>query len=164
MRVFVFLGKYVKIKLSMRFLDKLLAHSDNEPKPKGYFWLIIVFLLAALGVSVAFFNRGNKYDLSALAGQPQQTKETERAPRIYSVSYKNGTFSPTNIRIRAGDTVRFENHSLFGIRVVSDDLVGFDSIGPVPAGGVFTYTFTARGIFIYFNEKEPEQVGKVIVR
>lgn len=148
----------------MRFLDKLLAHNNNEPKPKGYFWLIIVLLLAALSISVTFFSRGNRYDLSALAGQPQPTKEAERAPRIYTVSYKNGTFSPTNIRIKAGDTVRFENHGLFGIRILSDDLTGFDSIGPVPAGGVFTYTFTSRGIFTYFNEKESEQTGKVIVR
>lgn len=154
----------IRLKTMVKFLNKFLTHSDNEPKPKGYFWLIIIFLLTVLSVSITFFNRGNKYDLSVLAGPSQPAKNQERAPRIYTVSYKSGIFSPTNIRVRAGDTVRFENHSLFGIRVLSDDLTGFDSIGPVPAGGVFTYTFTVRGIFSYFNEKEPEQLGKVVVR
>lgn len=157
-----------------RFFQKLISHGHEDPSPQGYFWVIIVLLLAIMSSSIVFFSRSANYDLSALALPAQISKEPERSSRIYSVFYKNGTFSPTNIRIRAGDTVRFENDSLGGIiggiRITSDphsrhdDLSGFDSIGDIPAGGVFTYTFSIPGIFGYHNEKNISETGKVIVR
>ena len=157
----------------VKFFQKLISHGHEDPSPQGYFWVIIVLLLAIMSSSIVFFSRSANYDLSALALPSQSSKEPERPSRIYSVFYKNGTFSPTNIRIRAGDTVRFENDSLVGIggiRIVSDphpghdNLNGFDSIGDIPAGGVFTYTFSIPGIFGYHNENNISETGKVIVR
>ena len=91
------------------------------------------------------------------------TPET-REPRMYSVSYKNGVFSPTNLRIHAGDTVRFKNEGLFGIRILSGSYIGFDSIGDIPQGSYFSFTFAAKGIFDYSNNKNPDEKGTIIVR
>jgi plastocyanin len=147
-----------------KFLKKIKPKEKNL-KPKGSLWLVILLLLGGLTISVSFFSRQGQYDIAALAVDSKVEEEKkERVPRIYSVFYKNGTFSPTNIRVRAGDTVRFENHGLFSIHIISEDLVGFDSIGPVPTGGVFSYTFTVPGIFSYYNKKNVDQNGKVIVR
>lgn len=149
----------------MKFLKKIRKIRKNkDPKPNGHFLLIILLLLVLIIGSVLFFSRYNNYDLSALNATPPITSKNERTPRVYTVFYRTGTFSPTNIRIRAGDTVRFENHSLFSVHILSNDLIGFDSIGSVPAGGVFAYTFTVPGIFNYFNKKNIDQNGKVNVR
>ena len=151
------------------FLKKLTSH-DHNSSPKGYFWIIILLLLFALSFSIFFFSKSKNYDLSALKIPVSSSKEIDRPSRIYSVYYKNGIFSPTNIRIRSGDTVRFENDSLFGIQVISDphpqhnDSIGFNSIGLVPPNGVFAYTFSLPGIFSYHNEKNISETGKVIVR
>lgn len=90
--------------------------------------------------------------------------------RTYTVYYTSGVFSPTNLQINVGDTVRFVNDSLFPIRVVSDPhpghdtLPGFDSISEIPPQGIFSFTFTKRGIFDYHNERKVEQKGTIIVK
>ncbi len=156
------------IEMGSRFLEKFM-NCDHESKPKGYFWIVIIFLLVAISVSIVFFSR-SRYDLSALTTTPNSQREQERPSRIYLVSYRNGTFSPTNLRIKAGDSVRFENNGLFGIHVISDPhpkhngLAGFDSLGPIPSGGVFSYTFSKSGIFGYHNESNLSEAGKIIVR
>lgn len=144
--------------MTLGFLKNLNA-GNEEVHPRGHLWLLIILMLLAFTAAVLFFSRNADYEPVV-----SQTRADERAPRVYSVFYKNETFSPTNIRVREGDTVRFENDSLFGVRIVSDDLAGFDSVGPIPPGGVFTYTFAASGIYSYHNEKNEDQLGKVIVR
>ena len=130
----------------------------------GLIWLLIVVLLVSLGLAVSILG-GPQY----LGGvNPVPSKElapTEtREPRMYSVSYKNGVFSPTNLRIHAGDTVRFKNEGLFGIRILSGSYIGFDSIGDIPQGSYFSFTFAAKGIFDYSNNKNPDEKGTIIVR
>lgn len=154
---------------------------DLEPKPEpqlavkrkdkiptldapGLIWLLIVVLLISLGLAVSIL--GEPQDISnatpSVSGEPTPT-ETQQ-PRIYSISYKNGVFSPTNLRIHAGDTVRFKNESLFGIRILSESYVGLDSIGDIPQGSYFSLTFAAKGIFDYHNNDNPEEKGTIIVR
>jgi len=107
---------------------------------------------------------GNSEDLSSKI--PTPSPELTRQPRVYTVSYRGGVFSPTNLRIHAGDTVRFRNDAFFGIRVVTDNnqLPGFDSIGDIPQDSYFSYTFAEKGIFGYHNESKPEEQGTIIVR
>jgi plastocyanin len=137
--------------------------SANEP---GISWLIIIFLLVLLALAVLVFGKSQQElggpvptatpnDLPSTSNQP---------PRIYTISYDAGVFSPTNLRIHAGDTVRFKNDSIFPIRIVSQDLAGFDSIGDVPQGSYFSYTFAARGTFTYYNSHNSDQAGTIIVR
>ena|SRR3989344_3665373 len=130
-------------------------------------WLLIVLLLVLLAGAVSYL--GERPNRDSGSGKIIPDAES-RAPRVYTVSYKSGVFSPTNLRIHAGDTVRFKNEGFFGIRIASDphpthdDLPGFDSVGDVPQNSYFSLTFSSKGIFGYHNEGNPEEGGTVIVR
>ena len=135
----------------------------------GVVWFLIIFMLILVGVSVSIFNRG-RVIAPITSGSPSPEPDESTQSRIYTVSYKGGVFSPTNLRIRSGDTVRFKNDAFLPIHIASDTepiqyfLPGFDSLGDVPAGSYFTFTFAAKGIFGYHNVKDPEEKGVIIVR
>src|SRR3990167_5200538 len=136
----------------------------------GLPWLLIVLVLVLLAFSVNMFRQPIVPDTSGNIGSSLEPTPDVRQPRVYTVSYRNGVFSPTNLRIHAGDTVRFKNESIFPIRVITDPhpehngLVGFDSISDIPQGSFFSFTFAARGIFGYHNEKSPDESATIIIR
>lgn len=137
----------------------------------GLSWLLIVLVLVLLAFAVNAFRQPAASDTSGNIGSSLEPAATDiRQPRVYTVSYRSGVFSPTNLRIHAGDTVRFKNEGLFPIRIISDPhpehngLVGFDSVGDVPQGSFFSFTFAARGIFGYHNERAPVESAAIMVR
>lgn len=127
-------------------------------------WFFIVLVLSGFVSAIFLFNRN----------KPRPTLETpvpvHRKGRVYTVFFISGVFSPTNMQITVGDTVRFRNDSLAPIQIVSDlhpdheELPGFDSISEIFPQGVFSYTFVAKGVFGYHNEESVEQEGTIIVR
>lgn len=130
----------------------------------GISWLIVIMLMILLALAIIRF--GNLQP--AVSPTPTSIADNSATPivqpRIYTISYDAGVFSPTNLRIHAGDTVRFKNNSIFPIRIMSEDLVGFDSIGDIPQGSYFAFTFAARGTFSYLNSHNSNQTGTIIVR
>lgn len=130
----------------------------------GLIWLLIVVLLVSLGLAVSIFgdSQGLGSAIPTPSDEPTPVETTQ--PRIYTISYKNGVFSPTNLRIHAGDTVRFKNEDIFSIRILSDSYLGFDSVGEIPQGSFFSFTFAAKGIFDYHNNANAEEKGTIIVR
>lgn len=132
----------------------------------GLFWMLIILMLVLFGLAVSMLGRTQNF--GADMPIPTETVSPDIKPsRIYTVSYKSGVFSPTNLRIHAGDTVRFKNEGIFPIRIVSgpdSSLVGFDSVGDIPQGSYFSFTFAAKGIFDYHNEGNLKEVGTIIVR
>ena len=151
-----------------KFEPQLASARRKERVPTlnapGLIWLLIVVFLVLLGLAVSVL--GKPQDIvGAVPTVTEEPVSTDiRQPRIYTVSYKNGVFSPTNLRIHAGDTVRFKNEGLFAIRMLSDSYLGFDSVGDVPQGSYFSFTFAAKGIFDYYNSKNSEEKGTIIVR
>jgi plastocyanin len=142
-----------------------VAKRKRTKEPASVFWIFIILILGLFVVSVMFFTRGQDFETADTDSTLSTLSESgDRASRVYTVTYKNGVFSPTNLRIHMGDTVRFKNDALLSIHIMSDSLPGFDSIGTVPRGGVFSYTFSSRGIFQYYNERNPDEAGTVIVR
>lgn len=129
----------------------------------GLIWLLIVVLLVLLGLAVTVLGKPQDVGNIPKPTESQAPSET-RQPRVYTISYKNGVFSPTNLRIHAGDTVRFKNESLFAVRILSDSYLGFDSVGDIPQGSFFSFTFAAKGIFDYHNEDDVQEKGTIIVR
>lgn len=127
-------------------------------------WFLIVLILFGFVSAVFLFNKDKPKPVFETASP------TQRQGRIYTVFYTSGVFSPTNIQINLGDTMRFRNDSLSSIRVISDShpehnlLPGFDSISDIPSQGLFSYTFVTKGIFGYHNEKDPTQGGTIIVK
>ncbi len=132
----------------------------------GLFWMLIILALVLFGLAVSVL--GGSQNLGTDLPTPSGSSSPEVKPsRVYTVSYKSGVFSPTNLRIHAGDTVRFKNEGIFPIRIVSGPdsvLVGLDSVGDVPQGSYFAFTFAAKGIFDYHNDRSPKETGTIIVR
>lgn len=132
----------------------------------GLFWMLIILVLVLFGLAVSML--GGSQNLGTDLPTPIGSPSAEiKASRVYTVSYKGGVFSPTNLRIHAGDTVRFKNEGIFPIRIVSGPdsvLVGLDSVGDVPQGSYFAFTFAAKGIFDYHNDRSPKETGTIIVR
>ncbi len=132
----------------------------------GFFWILIILMLVLFGLAVSMLGRSQNTS-SDLPTTSETVPAETKQPRIYTVSYKSGVFSPTNLRIRAGDTVRFKNEAIFPIRIVSgpdSSLVGFDSVGDIPQGSYFAFTFAAKGIFDYHNDRNIKETGTIIVR
>ena len=143
--------------------------NENEAQgPNGKIWLLIILILAILIVAIAFWSNKNKDFLNYKGNTPVVTPTREA--KIYTVFYDLDIFSPTNLRIHAGDTVRFQNDSNKKVRVITDSvnnqpgLPGFDSTGDVLENGVFSYTFIKSGIFGYHNYYDANQGGVVTVR
>jgi len=138
---------------------------DDESK-QHFVWFSIILILLLFAGAVLFFNK----DVSKNNQQANINGQKNYNGRVYTVFYTNGVFSPTNLQINVGDTVRFSNESLSSIVVISDPglsenpLPGFDSISEIMPKGVFAFTFTTRGIFDYRNDKNIEQKGTVIVK
>ncbi len=132
----------------------------------GLFWMLIILVLVLFGLAVSMLGRSQNSSVDLPT--PTGTVSSEIKPsRIYTISYKSGVFSPTNLRIRAGDTVRFKNEGIFPIRIVSgpdSSLVGLDSVGDIPQGSYFSFTFAAKGIFDYHNDRNTKETGTIIVR
>ncbi len=129
----------------------------------GISWFVVIVLLVLSAFAVIHFGQLQPA-VSPLSTAIDESATPSVQPRMYTISYDAGVFSPTNLRIHAGDTVRFKNESIFPIHVVSDDLVGLDSIGDIPQGSYFSITFAARGTFSYHNGHNSNQTGTIIVR
>jgi plastocyanin len=149
-------------------IEVQLARKDERPAFRtthapGISWLVVILLLILSAFSVIHFGSQQP----AVSPTPSPSDEAvgpSTPPRMYTISYDAGVFSPTNLRIHAGDTVRFKNDSIFPIRIVSDDIVGLDSIRDIPQGSYFSYTFSAKGTFGYRNTHNSDQTGSIIVR
>ncbi len=147
----------------------MISMESDELKPSGILWLFIILVLVGFAAATMYFGRGNK-DLTAAVQPSADRPAPARQPRLYTVYYGLGVFSPTNIRIHVGDSVKFQNDSNIPIRIVSDrasgvpELEGFDSISDIPPGDSFTFAFTKAGTFGYHNGRNPSEEGTVIVR
>jgi len=139
-----------------------------EPRtpPRPHFWPLILLMLVLLALAVAFLGPPPSTDASPT---PVPSGDVSRDPRVYVVSYRFGVFSPTNLRIHAGDTVRWRNDSPLPIRIIAQLQEGqktpeFDSVGPVQPDAYFAYTFGAVGVFGYYNPSDSNESGVIIVR
>lgn len=133
----------------------------DDEKHQHYLWFLIVLALVLFTGSVFYFTKDIPRDQEANVGNGKYLG------KVYTVYYTSGVFSPTNLQINIGDTVRFSNDSLVPVRIKADEgseVLSFDSVSDIPPGGIFSHTFTNRGIFDYRNGRKPEQKGTIIVK
>lgn len=142
----------------------------SDLQPEGRLWLLVIFVLVLFGGALVYFSRNSPDLVGFDQARLNNRLSPARQARLYTVFYDTGVFSPTNIRIHAGDSIKFQNDSNQSIHIVSDsindlpDLVGFDSIGDIPPDSSFTYTFARTGTFGYHNIGNKAERGAVIVR
>jgi len=153
----------------MAEIPEPISQNDKVLENSSSLWPLIILVLIGAAVAVSILGNANSEPLDATVnGSLELPLALEHPPRIYTVSYRAGVFSPTNLRIHAGDTVRFKNESIFSLRIVSDlqhdSLPGFDSLGDIPQGSIFSFTFTIQGIFGYHNQRNIEETGTIIVK
>jgi plastocyanin len=148
----------------------ILAVRRNEPPiSRGFhLWPLIVLMLILLTVAVATLGSRTASPI-VVTPTPTASDIVDREARVYAVSYRFGVFSPTNLRIHAGDTVRWKNDSPLPVRIVAQLQAGqkvpeFDSIGTVQPDGYFSYTFGTAGVFGYNNASNTNESGVIIVR
>ena len=146
--------------------QKLLEKTENT-ESKGFSWLLIILFLILLSAAVMYFSGNNTNSDSGTITQRENTNG--RTPRTYSIFYTGGVFSPTTLRIHAGDLVEFQNRTLLPIKIIADNQgkatkFGFENSGDIPSGSNFSFTFSGAGIFNYYNERNPNETGSIIVR
>lgn len=147
--------------------EKLIIKSESG-EPKGLTWLLIVLFLILLSAAVTYFSGDGNYKTAAKGQKTDQINN--RVPRIYSVFYTGGVFSPTNLRIHAGDTVEFQNKTFYSIRIsasvqgATNQVFGFQNSGDISPDSTFSFIFSSAGIFNYYNERDSNEAGTIIVR
>lgn len=140
----------------------------GDSHPKAMFWLLIILVLIGFAVAATYLGRESRELAKTIP--TVNGGSSQRQSRVYTVYYGLGVFSPTNIRVHIGDSVKFQNDSGEPIRITSDsasgvsDLPGFDSGGDIQPDSVFSFTFAKEGIFGYYNVKNLAEKGTVIVR
>lgn len=145
-----------------------MSQENLDFQPEGRLWLLVILVLVVFAGALVYFE-GARPDL-ANYNQALSSRPGSRQTRLYTVFYNTGVFSPTNIRIHIGDSVKFQNDNNEPVRIASDqtgnlpDLSGFDSVGDIQPQAAFTYTFNKSGIFGYHNEYNKSERGAVIVR
>lgn len=141
---------------------------ESDIEPRGRIWLLILLFLVAMAAAIIFFNRG--VDTSALnAGLQDSARSSGRTPRSYTVFYSSGVFSPTNIRIHAGDSVSFQNNGQLPIKIASSDDSGeaaadFQNGEDLIPKGSMTFTFLKPGVRGYRNFYDELERGTIIIR
>lgn len=147
-----------------------MADEEREIQPRGSIWLLVILVLLTFAVALIYFERQNPELAYFNQAQINNRLKDNRPTKVYVVYYNTGVFSPTNLRIHIGDSVKFQNDSDLPIRILSDDsdgipdLVGFDSVSFIPTQSAFTYTFSKVGTFGYHLEENRTERGTVIVR
>ena len=79
------------------------------------------------------------------------------------ITIDNFTFTPPELTVAVGTTVKWVNHDDIPHSVVNKDKV-FRSKAALDTDDSFSYTFANAGTFDYFCGLHPHMVGKVIVK
>ena len=79
------------------------------------------------------------------------------------VTIDNFTFTPPELTVAVGTTVKWVNHDDIPHLVVNNKDKAFRSKA-LDTDDSFSYTFTSAGAFDYFCALHPHMVGKVIVK
>ena len=93
---------------------------DSELEPEGRLWLLVILVLLIFAASLIYFSRNN-LEWANLNQVKISNPNSSRSARLYTIFYNSGVFSPTNIRIHVGDSVKFQNDNDQPIHIQSDD-------------------------------------------
>jgi plastocyanin len=149
--------------------DVILAARRTGPDEslgRPHLWPVILFMMILMGVAVALLGSPTPQEGTPT---PTPSSSAEREARVYAISYRFGVFSPTNLRVHAGDTVRWKNDSPLPMRVIAQLRPGekipvFDSVGAIQPDSYFSYTFSQAGVYGYHNPSDANESGVIIVR
>jgi amicyanin len=128
-------------------------------------WLALLVACLAVGLVVA--GCGGDDD-EGDSGSAATTEEQQPAPEAEGggggteVSMKDIKFDPSDVTVKAGDTVTWVNDDSVGHDVTGDDFKSGDA-GAMQNGDTFEHTFDAAGTFDYVCTVHPGMKGTVKV-
>ena len=151
--------------------------------------ITIIIIIAIVVVGFLLLRDGTQPDSSDVdsSGQAQITEDTkvigdsteideelgdapiDTTAEIIVVTYTNKGFTPKEIIVSAGQTVRFVNESSGNMWLASDPhpthtiLPEFDEKKSIGNGENYEFTFTEIGEWDYHNHVKPSAVGTVVV-
>lgn len=141
----------------------LLASSPRRQEAKPHLWPLIFLACIVLALAVSLLGDQSQGEQVAIL-----TPTPEREARTYLVSYRYGVFSPTNLRIHVGDTVRWRNDDNAAVSIAAQLVPGqrapLFASGQLLSDKEFSFTFAVPGVFGYENVDIPRESGVIIVR
>lgn len=127
--------------------------------------IVIVIILIALGIFVynSSFNISSS-DKNSLSKANTRTPVTERDSyqKTYNVNISNFAFSPSELRIKEGDSVVWTNKDSVAHTVTSDFGSELDSTF-LSNGQTYSHTFSDKGTFEYHCTPHLQMKAKIIV-
>jgi len=106
---------------------------------------------------------------SSQSTQPDTTTTPTDADKVAAtISYTNSGFTPQQITVKSGDTVRIKNDSDNALSFNSDDHPTHTkeaelNVGDVEPGQSKTFVVTKKGTWGYHNHENPNDTGSIIV-
>lgn len=136
--------------------------------------LIILISLLILGVGIYFFYNNQKSQetnnpVSQQKNQTQKESSVVKTGKTVEITYENNAFSPQNVTINSGDTVKFVVKNGL-VQVASNPhpthtgYADFDSLVTLKAGQTYEFTFTKTGSFGFHNHLKQSEMGTIFVK
>jgi plastocyanin len=143
---------------------KTIFHKKNTCSPVVHASSVLLIILIA--VTMILSGCGNDVtDPGAHNGHSNNGNEIGE-PGPNEVFMVGQTFTPPDLEVEAGTTVRWENHSSETHTVTSGSGGShdgeFDS-GNIAPGGAYTFTFNDTGTYDYFCVPHPHMTGTITV-
>jgi len=160
---------------------KRTADQTGLSTPAIVIIVVVLVALAAVGWMVLGSNSDPEPVGDPAGTQPTQTGEVEQeAPddsdeeaalsATHIVTYTNDGFSPANLTINQGDTVKFVNGSNRDFSPASNDhpshtiYAGFDAREDLGPGESYSFTFERVGTWGYHNHELEGHTGTIVVQ
>lgn len=137
-----------------------------------------IVAILAIGGIVAWLNQSKQQTVEEEEGSLPIVVEdditTEASPTTaqesVTIVYKDGTFSPPEVTVKAGTAVTFKNESsteevwpASNPHPIHTGLRGFDANKGLKLGEAFTFTFTKVGSFGFHDHLHTKATGKITV-
>jgi plastocyanin len=132
-----------------------MAKKDSEDRRQGFGRREVLECMVNRGVAVAI-------PLGPIVGAILPSAALAAQDGTSVVTIDNFTFTPPELTVAVGTTVKWVNHDDTPHLVVNKDKV-FRSKA-LDTDDSYSFTFTSAGTFEYFCGLHPQMVGKVVVK
>jgi plastocyanin len=123
---------------------------------------ILAISAIAAGCGGSAYGGGDDAFAPAKAAKAEATTATGSAQQGTVVELKDTSFQPGDVKVKAGQTIRFENEDAIAHTVTAVKGAKFDS-GTLDGGRTFEFKATKAGAISYVCEFHPGMTGTITV-
>jgi plastocyanin len=122
---------------------------------------VLMIMLTLVLVSCGKIDNISEDDVESDLTQIETLETKADGPSTNTVIIESGRFKPTDVEVRIGGTIEWNNA---GNETYTVTLENGDFSKEMPPGASVTHTFEEEGIYPYFSLFQPEMRGSVIVK